>query len=719
MNRRQVLRTFAGVAYGYTFVNEKAWGNDWHPFFQETSGHFSMTVNGIPAVVNHAAGSYSYANLDIAKPVTIVITALEPDFWKNGVEILPSRHGIRPTVEGNSIHFIMEHAEKLAVSRPGDYYFNAPLMFLFGNVSLSVKPAKKEKGVRYYAPGVYHEDIHVRSNETVFLDEGAVVYGSLNFWDVTNAHVCGMGVVIHDSKQNPNKDEGWQHRPNWHGITAHEANNISVKEITVIVRSRTWMIQLQGCKNVLFDNIKVIGGTAGNANQDGIDWLGCGDTVVRNCFFRCSDDIFAIYGNTGFYDDTVAIPGLDVENILIENCVLSTSISNIMRVGWPRKIFNSRNVVMRNCDVIHAGQGACIVPFALAEFWSDPDGKGMHSDYLFDDIRMDNVYSIAQLLQSKNGSGSVRNIRFKNIRLSTPPLVNSAITGRCSEISFENIKFCDHTVEHLSSLGVNDNTLSSKVIKINSPKADFQYNSGLLKVGQSVTFDARPSVNTKFVCLYEWNFGDGFSARGVTVSHVYQDLYGTRMDGTGQFQVKLTIIDENGVQDVIVKPVVIGTVLEPASPTDTKQNGLSYRQYLGARASWVELQQKTPDKTGVTETIKEFVLSCKAPYTLWFHGFLEVPVSGGYTFYMVSRDGAYLQINSAVLFESNETKAQACNTAGNLVQQHTNVSVLEAGLHKISFGYKQDLGSEAFALYWQGPAIKLEQIPMNRFFKSK
>ncbi|MEP6747575.1 MAG: PKD domain-containing protein, partial [Bacteroidota bacterium] len=441
------------------------------------------------------------------------------------------------------------------------------------------------------------------------------------------------------------------------------------------------------------------------------------DTVVRNCFFRCSDDIFAIYGNTGFYDNTVAIPGLDVKNILIENCVLSTSISNIMRVGWPRKVFNSNNVVMRNCDVIHAGQGGCVVPFALAEFWADPDGKGVHSNYVFDDIRMDNVYSIAQLLQSKNGSGSVKNIRFKNIRLSTPPVVHSAITGACSEISFENIKFCDHSVEHLSSLGLDDNTLNSKVIKNNSARADFQYNAGLLQVGQSITFNARASVNTTSILQYTWNFGDGFSAQGARVSHAFQDLYGTHMDGTGKFQVKLTITDEHGLQDVIVRPVIIGTVLEPASTMDIKQNGLSYRQYSGAKATWAELQQTTPDKTGVTETIKELALSCKAPYTLWFHGYLEVPVSGGYTFYMMSRDGAYLQVNAAVLLDRNVTQPQVCNTVGNVVQQYTNVSIPEAGLHKISFGYKQDLGSETFALYWQGPSTKLEQIPMSRFFK--
>ena len=488
----------------------------------------------------------------------------------------------------------------------------------------------------------------------------------------------------------PIQMKGWQHKPDWHGITAHNAHNISVKEITVLVRSRTWMIQLQGCKDVLFENMKIIGGTRNNANQDGIDWLGCGDTIVRNCFFRCSDDIFAIYGNTGFYDDNVSIPGLDVKNILIEKCVLSTSISNIMRVGWPRKVFNSRNVVMRNCDVIHAGQGGCVVPFALAEFWADPDGKGLHSDYLFDDIRMDSVYSIAQLLQPKNGLGNVKNIRFKNIRLSTPPLVDSAITDACSEISFENIKFCDYTVDRLSSLGIDDATLSTKIIKTVSPKADFKYDIGLLNVGQPITFNAQSSISTKPVRLFEWNFGDGHFAKGPVVSHIYNDLYGTSMDGTGRFQVQVAITDEDGVQDIIVRPLVIGTALQQASKLDVKQNGLNYRQYAGVQQNWNELDIKTPNKVGITDTIKEPALSFNEPYTLWLYGYLDAPVSGGYTFYMMARDGAYLEVNSTVLINSNLTQPQVCNTVGNVVQKHTGVSILEAGTHKISFGYKQE-----------------------------
>ena len=208
MNRRQILKSCVGLTLGYTVTNGKAWSRNWTAALLEKSEYFAMTVNGVSVAVNRAAASYSYVNLDVTKPIEIVITALKPDFWKNGVEILPLRHGIRPLIEGNEIRFTMEHAEQLALSRPGDYYANAPLLFLFGNASRSVKPAKNKKNVRYYAAGVYHEDIHLKSNETVYLDEGAIVYGSLNFWNVTNAHVYGRGVVIHDSTQNPNTDEG-------------------------------------------------------------------------------------------------------------------------------------------------------------------------------------------------------------------------------------------------------------------------------------------------------------------------------------------------------------------------------------------------------------------------------------------------------------------------------------------------------------------------------
>ncbi len=126
-----------------------------------------------------------------------------------------------------------------------------------------------------------------------------------------------------------------------------------------------------------YDDLRVMGGNPGNANQDGMDWLGGGDAVVRNSFFRASDDDLAMEGNwDGYTEADMVRPGHDVHNILVENSELSTSISNIVRMGWPQKIFNSRNFTLRDSDILHAGIGACGQTFGLLGFWGANGAQG-------------------------------------------------------------------------------------------------------------------------------------------------------------------------------------------------------------------------------------------------------------------------------------------------------------------------------------------------------
>jgi hypothetical protein len=637
------------------------------------SDRFTITVDGKPVDVLHAAASYSFVNFDLTQPVEIVISAASDNFWDEGVEVLPSRHGIRPRRDGRSIRFRLDKPEKLVIARHGDYSAKAELLFLFANTPERDVPARDAPNVRYFGPGVYHEHIHVESNQTIYLAEGAVVIGSLNFWDVNNAAVLGRGTVIHDGPQNPREDEGWMHRPDWHGITVHDAHDIRVRDITVLVRSRTWMIQLQGAKNILFENIKVIGGTTDNANQDGIDWLGCGDTVVRNCFFRCSDDIFAIYGNTHFYDKEASVPGFDVRNILIEGCVLSTSISNVMRVGWQNKTFDSSNVTLRDSDVVNMGMGSCFVPFALAEFWADPDGHGVHENYLFEDLRLDSWYSLTQLRQPARPTAKLRNIRFRNIRsVDAPSLVPSTITGDVSGISFENITFGDRRIGADAQLPLLHAPDAAPTLWLPSggPRAEFAYTDGLLSAGRTVRFDARAAQERGRIVRYEWLFGDGRRAAGPVVEHVFPDTLGTTLDGSGRFRVQLTVTDQRGRSDTIARPVVIAGRLLPA--TQARHGAAGLRE--GSRGR--------------------------------HEGYLKVPADGGYTFMMMSPDGAYLQIDDAVLFDDGTIEPLVCNTPGNRMQHHVASLALRAGMHRIVVS-----GSAAATLYWQAQGIRLEPVP--------
>ena len=102
----------------------------------------------------------------------------------------------------------------------------------------------------------------------------------------------------------------------------------------------------------------------------------------------------------GYTDEDMLRPGHDVQNILIEHSELSTSISNIVRAGWPRKTFNSRNFTLRDSDILHGGIGACgqtLRPARLLGRERRP--RAIHSDYTFENLFLDNWYSLAQMEQ--------------------------------------------------------------------------------------------------------------------------------------------------------------------------------------------------------------------------------------------------------------------------------------------------------------------------------
>ncbi len=298
---------------------------------------FSVTIDGQSVDVAHAAASYEYASFDITGPVTVEVTAAEPGFWDRGVDIEPWRLGIRAQREGRTIRFKMAGPAKLSISRPRDFLNHAQMLFLFADTPAPAPP-KAAENVHVYAPGVYHESLNPKSGDVYYLSPGAFFFGSLNFWQVHDVKVLGRGTIVYEGPQDPNTDEGWMQKPDWHCIDAMNARNIEVDGVTCIIRSRTWSIQMKDSIGFVYDDLRVIGGNPGNANQDGMDWIGSSDGVVRNSFLRASDDDIALMGNwDGYSDADMVRPGQEVHDIVIEHSQLSTSISNVVRAGWPQE----------------------------------------------------------------------------------------------------------------------------------------------------------------------------------------------------------------------------------------------------------------------------------------------------------------------------------------------------------------------------------------------
>ena len=675
---------------------------------------FTITINGKPAWFSKAAANYYFINFDLQKnaKAKIAITAPTDDYWKKGVEVQPWRWGIRPQVQGRTISFTIDKPAKLSITRPGDHLVGAEMLFLFANSPEQNVPQEGTAGVRYYKPGVYHENIDAHNGDNIYLAPGAVIFGSLNVWQVKDVKVFGRGVIVYDGPQDPNADEGWMHKKNWHCIVMDNAENIEVDGLTCVVRSRTWMIQMKDSHHITYDNIKVIGGRESNANQDGMDWLGSGDGVIRDSFFRAADDVIAMLGNwDGYTQEAMTTPGKDTDNIVMENSVLSTSISNIVRLGWPQKIFNSHNFTLRDSDVIHMGVGGCGIPFALFEVWED-NGKGEHAGYHFDNIRLEDWTSLFQIEQD---NPKIRDVIFSNIwAIETPSLVPSTLLGDVDGVNFSHVKLpglvnADKDVP----LNLRDNAHApSYAASPDGLNAAFIYTNGALKPDQKITFDASTSqITNGKIQSYEWFFGDGKTGKGKVVHHKFPDAQGTLWDGSGRFRVLLKTTDDHGNIDWTYEPVVVGTTAMQALPATNTQPGLNYQYYEGTWNGLPAFGQLSSSSNGTANGLDLSVRKRDDNYGIVYDGLLNVPADGGYTFMLLGTDAASLTIDSKTVAISPVPQTLVCGMKGNAVQQTTGSIVLAAGLHHIHVAMTHTLGSQVLSLKWQGPNLPLQDIP--------
>ena len=683
------------------------------PELRSTS--FTLTVNGIPVDVAHAAASYDFASFDITGSVDIAITASEPGFWDRGVDIQPWRLGLRAQRDGQTIRFKLQGPAKLSISRPRDFLNHAAMLFLFAGAP----PPPPPSGAIVYKPGVYRQSLNPKSGETYYLAPGSWFYGSLNLFDVQNVKVIGRGAIVYDGPQDPASDEGWMQKPDWHCIGTSNAQNIQVSGLTCVIRSRTWSIQMKDSDGFLYDDLRVMGGNPGNANQDGMDWIGSGDGLVRNSFFRASDDVIALMGNwDGYTDADMLRPGKDVHDITIETSQLSTSISNIVRAGWPRKIFSSRNFTLRDSDILHAGIGACGQSFALLGMWAANGARGDHSGYTFENLFLDNWYSLLQMEQEEP---AIHGFTFHNIwALDQPPLIGSSISGQISGITLDNVKYSQHRVESSADVpvSVTDGAAPVAFPQPSGPVAAFAVEPPFSAPADPVTFTADEVPHAH----YTWLFGDGTTAHGRRVTHKFPDALGTQLDdvnGAGRFRVLLHVEATDRKGDQKQDWSAAGIVLvdkwhEPIQTTGPNVQGLAWHLYPG---TWTELPDLTQTSSVFDGTSPNLLVDAHGftRYAVAWDGFLDIPVDGGYTFHLLTRDGARVVIDGIQVAKTGPPFAQVCGAPGNAMRYDRGSLGLRAGLHAIHIEGLHSVSQGTPRLLWEGPGIPPTDIPNAAF----
>lgn len=87
------------------------------------------------------------------------------------------------------------------------------------------------------------------------------------------------------------------------------------------------------------------------------------------------------------------------------------------------------------------------------------------------------------------------------------------------------------------------------------PLVTFSFTPANPKVNEPITFDASGSTDDGEIVRYFWEFGDGETAQGQTVTHTYR--------AAGTFTVKLTLTDDRGAKNSLTRSITIAEVSTP------------------------------------------------------------------------------------------------------------------------------------------------------------
>lgn len=290
------------------------------------------------------------------------------------VTVRPLSKNIKPQIDNKNVKIMFPGAGQYTVEFDDSHH----VLNVFINPEKDFGIDKNSNGVIYFGPGVHYVDkrIVLEDGQTVFIDEGAVVYGAIEAVDKKDIKIVGYGIIDNSHMERANEINGCAVLdPNAGEMTGNpiflnRCRNVLIEGITQ-VNSSGWNIYLDGCKDVVVDNIKLIG--QWKYNSDGCDFCNCTNGSIRNSFLRTFDDCIVVKGFKLNND----LPG---ENIVAENCVLWCDWGRALEVGAETSAPYMRNITFKNCDIIYG----CHVMFDIQH-----GDKAKISDVHFEDIRIE------------------------------------------------------------------------------------------------------------------------------------------------------------------------------------------------------------------------------------------------------------------------------------------------------------------------------------------
>lgn len=360
--------------------------------------------------------------------------------------------------------------------------------------------------------------IHMKSNVTLQLEEGAILVGSTNPFDYEkrgswqalifahdqeNIGITGKGVIdgqgydlcqnilsmvhkgIIKDPQNLIYDRPRESiRPQ--NIYFKGCKNVRISGI-ILKNPGAWNQQYDQCKNVLIEDLIV--DSKAYWNNDGVDIVDCDSVIVRNCYFDAADDGICLKSHSA---DFVC------QNVLVYNNTVRTSANGIKFGTASRGGF--KNIKIINNLVYDTYRSA--ITFAAV------DG-GYVEDIIVDSLRSINTGNVIFLRIGERVAGKkgrMNNISISNVYATVP--ATKADAGYSYEGPVEDLP---RNISPASIVGAEDvkiTNVSLKNIEIHYPGGgdpDYAY-LGLDELDKVPEIPAKYPEFSMFKELPAWGF---------------------------------------------------------------------------------------------------------------------------------------------------------------------------------------------------------------------
>lgn len=424
-----------------------------HPRSADYSTDLRVTADGVSIQIlrTDAADFANFIYDPTDGPVEIVVERqLGPIA---AAKVRPRRHAIRSAIDGPALRFSLSQPLKLAIEIDG----LRPL-FLWANPPETDRPSPDDPNVLYYAAGQTYEvpELELQSGQTLYLEGGAVLKGSIRAKEAENIAIRGHG-ILDGSYYLRSRGESSR------SILLDRCRNVDIRDIAMI-RPSTWMVTLGCCRDVRVRNLKQIGEVV---SSDGIDVVGSQDVTIEDCFLRNNDDCIVVkafrFGRT---DPNAAGPDFrqNPSNILAQNCtLLNDRAGNAMEIGHELSVDRVSDITFRDIDVLSVhGHGAV---FSIHNY-----DRSTVENVLWEDIRIEHCYDRVidiRIARSRFSSdeerGQIRNIVFRNIDWQRTPsnegYTTSVIGGwdpdhQVQNVTLQNFRIDGQPISHLDALEI-------------------------------------------------------------------------------------------------------------------------------------------------------------------------------------------------------------------------------------------------------------------------